>query len=57
MVSNERKIHNMRMDRSWGYACSSPLLARGGGCAIKKKKRSYFIGADGVVAQDPEKES
>ena len=30
----------------------SPLLARRGGCASKKKVRSIRSGADGVVVQD-----
>ena len=28
-----------------------PLLARRGGCASKKKERSFRSGADGVVVQ------
>src|SRR5262245_21381879 len=31
---------------------TNPLLVRRGGCAIKKKSRSYRSGADGVVAHD-----
>jgi hypothetical protein len=31
----------------------SPLLARRGGCAIKKKVAKHFSGADGVVVQIP----